>query len=75
MPKTDPNGNPCQFYLGKQELQNSTIIGPPWFKLNTSPPGTCIVEQILTNNNLFNPLINNGVSVTKQTSSGNVNPN
>ena len=71
LPKTDPSGNPCKRFLLKQEADHNFMAGPPGFNPLGVPPGTCIAEQIFTNN-WGGTLTNSGVSITKQTSSGNV---
>jgi hypothetical protein len=71
LPKLDANGHPCQAYLLKQELIGNTIVGRPGFNPFELPAGTCVAEQIVTSN-FGNPIVNHDLSITKQTSSGNV---
>jgi hypothetical protein len=70
-PKLDPSGNPCQKYIQKEEVTHSVIIGQPGFNPLGLPPGTCAEEQIITDN-FGNPIMNDGASITRQRSSGNV---
>jgi len=71
IPKTDPAGNPCKAYIFKQIIDHNMIIGRPAFNPLGSPPGTCIAEQSFTNN-LGGGLTNHRVTITKQSSSGNI---
>jgi hypothetical protein len=71
LPTVDPSGNPCQRYIQKEEVTHSVIIGQPGFNPFGLPPGTCAAEQIITDN-FGNPVMNDGTSITRQKSSGNV---
>jgi len=71
LPKFDPSGNPCRAFVSKEQLSYNTIIGRPGFNPLELPAGTCVAEQIVTNN-FGNPITNHDLSITKQTSSGNV---
>jgi hypothetical protein len=70
VPKTDANGIPCRVIEYKHAVDHNTVIGPPEFNPFGARPGTCIAEQIVTDN-YGRPSINDGANVTKQTSSGN----
>ena len=71
LPRTDPSGNPCRRYISKQVIDHNIIAGRPEFNPLESRPGTCIAEQIMTNN-LGGGLTNHDVTISKQSSSGNI---
>ncbi len=70
VPKTDPSGNPCQRFVLKVVADSNVVVGPPGFNPFGLPPGSCLAEQIVTNN-WGGTVTNEGVRVTRQTSSGN----
>jgi hypothetical protein len=70
-PKLDPSGNPCQRYMLKQELTYNFVIEPPGFNPFELPAGTCLAEQVVIGN-YGATVTNHDLSITKQTSSGNV---
>jgi hypothetical protein len=70
VPKIDSSGNPCRMFVFRHDVEHNVVIGPPGFNPFGVPPGTCIVEQIATDN-WGGTVTNKGVTVTNQTSSDN----
>jgi hypothetical protein len=70
VPKADPSGIPCQLFVNRHEVALNIVIGQPGLNLFDLPPGTCIVDQIVTKN-WGVTVTNKDVTVTNQTSSGN----